>query len=195
MTSNPTWFDLAVLEAVQFAPGGTVGAVGAVIKLSELSVDRRTVDARINGEHGWAAVVNCRRTARTAVGGCRRTVVITVITVVGTTHARAGLTAKSRDSASRPGTAIIIFICRGLRTDTQRTTPSRSGHAQMEIQIMHTPPSHFACLDGHYTHQQARRCVIAADLHDFCSLTRGFAALRARQPGPTSRLQPARQWP
>ena len=84
MTSNPTWFDLAVLEAVQFAPGGTVGAVGAVgavIKLSELSVDARTLDARINGEHGWAAVVNCRRTARTAVGGCRRTVVITVITV------------------------------------------------------------------------------------------------------------------
>ena len=84
MTSNPTWFDLAVLEAVQFAPGGTVGAVGAVgavVKLSELSIDRRTVDAQVNGVHGWAAVVNCHRTARIAVGGCRRTVVITVITV------------------------------------------------------------------------------------------------------------------
>ena len=54
----------------------------------------------------------------------------------------------------------------------------------MEIQIMHTLHGHFACLDGHYTHQQARRCVIAADLHDFCSLTRGFAALHARQPAP-----------
>jgi hypothetical protein len=54
----------------------------------------------------------------------------------------------------------------------------------MAIQIMHTLHGHFACLDGHYTHQQARRCVIAADLHDFCSLTRGFAALHARQPAP-----------
>jgi hypothetical protein len=67
---------------------------------------------------------------------------------IGSAHARAGLTVKSRDSASRPGTAIIIFICIVIgdyEPTTQRTTPSRSGHAQMEIQIMHTLDGHFAC--------------------------------------------------
>ena len=35
-----------------------------------------------------------------------------------------------------------------------------------------------------YAHRQVRRCVIAADPHDLHSLTRGFAALHARQPAP-----------
>ena len=33
-------------------------------------------------------------------------------------------------------------------------------------------------------HRQVRRCVIAADPHDLHSVTRGFAALHARQPAP-----------
>ena len=44
-----------------------------------------------------------------------------------------------------------------------------------------TPPSE---TDGHYAHRQVRRCVIAADPHDLHSVTRGFAALHARQPAP-----------
>ena len=35
-------------------------------------------------------------------------------------------------------TRLCLGFLGGLRTDNQRTTPSRSGHAQMEIQIMHT---------------------------------------------------------
>ena len=68
-----------------------------------------------------------------------------------------------------------------IRT-TQRTTPRRSGHDQMEAQAMHALQRHPARQMATMRHRQVRRCVIAADPHDLHSLTRGFAALHARQP-------------
>ena len=106
--------------------------------------------------------------------------------VLGIGHARAGLTAGSHDSASRPGSAIIF---KGLRTDTQRTTPSRSGHAQDQHSNHDHARPPLLETDGPCTRGQVRRCVHVTDQRDLHQATRGFLALHARQPPPTSIAQ------
>ena len=76
------------------------------------------------------------------------------------------------------------YPCNYTKTYTQRTTPRRSGHDQMEAQAMHALQRHPARQMATMRHRQVRRCVIAAEPHDLYSLTRGFAALHARQPAP-----------
>ena len=52
---------------------------------------------------------------------------------------------------------------------------------------MHALQRHPARQMATMRHRQVRRCVIAADPHDLHSVTRGFAALHARQPAPERR--------
>ena len=49
---------------------------------------------------------------------------------------------------------------------------------------MHALQRHPARQMATMRHRQVRRCVIAADPHDLHSVTRGFAALHARQLAP-----------
>ena len=112
---------------------------------------------------------------------------------LGTTRTRAGLTVESRDSASWPGSAEFSFcmydLSRGLRTDTQRTTPSRSGHAQDQHSNHDHARPPLLETDGPRTRGQVRRCVHVTDQRDLHQATRGFLALHARQPPPTSVAQ------